>query len=177
MKIFAETNRFFLREIIEKDVNDLYELDADPEVHKYLGNHPVQSIDQSKEIIKHIRKQYQENGIGRWAIIDKSSKEFIGWTGLKYEQNVRAFNYYDLGYRLKRKYWGKGIATETAIASLKYGFTTLNLNEICAAAHIDNIASNIILTKTGLKFIEAFEFEDITWNWYQIKKSHWLKRD
>ena len=49
MKVFAETERFFLREIIEKDVNDLYELDSDPEVHKYLGNHPVQNIDQSKK--------------------------------------------------------------------------------------------------------------------------------
>ena len=130
-----------------------------------------------KKIIEHIRKQYDENGIGRWAIIDKSSHDFIGWTGLKYEQNIREeLNYYDLGYRLKRKYWGKGIATETATASLKYGFTTLNLKEICAAADIENIASNKILTKIGLEFLETFEFDGTTCNWYQLKKSDWEKR-
>ena len=54
-------------------------------------------------MISFIRAQYVKNGIGRWAIIDKNTEDFIGWTGLKYEQNLRKeFNYYDLGYRLKK---------------------------------------------------------------------------
>jgi RimJ/RimL family protein N-acetyltransferase len=174
MKIFSETQRLILREIVEADLIGLYELDSDPEVHRYLGKNPVQNIDQSKEIIKYIRQQYEENGIGRWAIIDKETKEFIGWSGLKYEKSLRKnFNYYDLGYRLKRKFWGKGIATETAIESLKYGFTVLNLKEICAAAQIENISSNKILQKIGLKFIETFVFDGIKCNWYKIEKSDW----
>ena len=176
MEIFVETQRLILREIVEGDLIDLYELDSDPEVHKYLGNKPVQNIEQSKEIIKHIRQQYEENGIGRWAIIDKLTNEFIGWSGLKYETMLinKQNGYYDLGYRLKRKYWGKGIATETALESLKYGFTVLNLKEICAAAHVENIASNQILRKIGLKFIENFEFDGANCNWYKIEKTDWL---
>ncbi len=113
MKIFVKTRRLILREIIEDDLIGLYELDSDPEVHRYLGNNPVQNIDQSKEIIKFIHQLYEETGIGRWAIIDRETKEFIGWSGLKYEKSLRKkFNYYDLGYRLRRKYWGKGIATK-----------------------------------------------------------------
>jgi len=59
MEIFVETQRLILRDIVEGDLIDLYELDSDPEVHKYLGNKPVQNIEQSKEIIKHIRQQYE----------------------------------------------------------------------------------------------------------------------
>lgn len=172
MKIFVETKRLVLREIVEDDFADFYELDADPEVHKYLGNNPVQNIEQSKEMIKNIRKQYIEFGLGRWAIIDKLTNDLIGWSGLKYE--TMAINnqngYYDLGYRLKRKYWGNGIATEAALESIKYGFSVLNLKEICAAAHVENIGSNKILQKVGLKFMETFEFEGEKCNWYKIEK-------
>ena len=113
MKIFAETERLILREILPTDVEGMYELDSDPEVHKYLGNKPVTSREQTVDVIHFIRQQYVDNGIGRCAIIDKKSNEFIGWTGLKlvtYKTNHHT-NYYDLDYRLIKKYWGKGIAT------------------------------------------------------------------
>ena len=127
-------------------------------------------------MIDFIRNQYVVNGIGRWAIIDKKTNDFIGWTGLKFEQGLREnFSYYDLGYRLRKKYWGKGIATESAIQSLKYGFENLDLKEIGAAADVDHLVSNKILKKIGLKFIETFEFEGSTCNWYNLKKSDWLK--
>lgn len=78
-------------------------------------------------------------------MVNKQYGEFLGWMGLKYETKVRkSFNYYDLGYRFKKKYWGQGIATETAQASLKHGFDTLGLTKICAAVEVSHIASNTI---------------------------------
>lgn len=175
MKIFLETDRFLLREIVEADAQDMFELDSDPLVHKYLGNKPITHISQAEEIVQYVRNQYKENGIGRWAIMDKVTQDFIGWTGLKYEDYVRKdFDYYDIGYRLKKKYWGKGIATETALASMEYGFKQLNLEEIFGGAHIDNIASNVILKKIGLQFIEVFDYEDMPHNWYGVKREKWL---
>ncbi|HET7116151.1 MAG TPA: GNAT family N-acetyltransferase [Hanamia sp.] len=76
MKIFAETERLILREILPTDVEGMYELDADPEVHKYLGNKPVTSREKTVDVINFIRQQYIDNGTGRWAIIDKKSNEF-----------------------------------------------------------------------------------------------------
>jgi len=176
MSIHLETERFILRDIEFTDIKGIYELDSDPEVHKYLGNKPIKTLEEAENSIQYIRKQYEENGLGRWAIIDKQTNDFVGWTGLKYEQNLRPnLPYYDLGYRLKRNYWGKGIATETAIASLKYGFTKLALTQICAAADVDNVASNRILTKVGLSFVETFLYEEIPVNWYKITNTEWLK--
>ena len=73
MKIFAETDRLILREILPTDIDGMYELDSDPEVHRYLGNQPVTNKDQVVEVINFIRQQYIDNGIGRWAIIDKKT--------------------------------------------------------------------------------------------------------
>ena len=84
MKIFAETKRLILREILLTDIDGMFELDSDPEVHRYLGNKPVSDKDQIIKVINFIRQQYLDNGIGRWAIIDKKTNNFIGWTGLKF---------------------------------------------------------------------------------------------
>lgn len=175
MKIFAETQRLILREVLPADLDGFYELDSDPEVHRYLGNNPVKDKEKLRDIITFIRQQYAENGIGRWAIIDKSTHSFIGWTGLKLVRETvnNHTNHYDLGYRLIRKYWGQGIATEAAIASLKYGFEKLNLQEIYAAAHVDNTASNRILQKAGFTFIETFRYEQEINNWYKIAIGEW----
>nr|WP_245402681.1 GNAT family N-acetyltransferase [Pontibacter sp. E15-1] len=160
-----------MREILESDAQDIFELDSDPEVHTYLGNKPIKSIEEAQGIVNYIREQYKENGIGRWAVIDKKTHEFLGWSGLKYEKVLRKnFPYYDVGYRLKKQYWGKGVATETAVAALAYGFQKLHLPEIYAAAHVENIASNKILQKIGMKFIETFECDGVLNNWYKIER-------
>lgn len=107
MEIKFETKRFFLRRITLEDVNDFFELDSDPEVHKYLGGKPVTEISQSETMVKDVLAQYERNGIGRLAVIDKNTGDFIGWSSLKLEDAIRDYNYYDIGYRLKQKYWGK----------------------------------------------------------------------
>lgn len=175
MKIFAETKRLILREVIPSDVEGFYELDTDPLVHQYLGNKPLTNKQQCKDIIDFIREQYLKFGIGRWAIIEKSSNNFIGWTGLKFvnEPINQESNYYDLGYRIIRKHWGRGFATESAIASLNYGFNQLELVNIYASAHINNIASNRILTKLDFKLLNTFHFDNAFHNWYCISKDEW----
>ncbi len=175
MKIHIETERLIIRDLEEFDAKGIFELDSDPKVHAFLGKNTIKTIKEAEGVINLMRRHYVENGIGRWAIVDKKTNDFIGWTGLKYEQKLREkFSYYDLGYRLRSKYWGKGIATEAAIECLKYGFDKLNLDEICAAVNIDNLASDKILRKIGLRFIETFEFEGIHCNWYKIKKLEWV---
>jgi len=172
MKIFVESERLILREILPTDIDGLYRLDSDPEVHRYLGNKPVTDKDQIIERINFIRQQYIDNGIGRWAIIDKKTKNFIGWTGLKFvtELTNNHKNYYDLGYRLIKEYWGQGIATEAAIASLNYAFNELKVDEIFAIADCENEGSNKILKKVGLNFIEKFYLDGIEHNWYKIER-------
>lgn len=170
MSTKLETKRLKLRPIAEADAQDFFELDSNPEVHKFLGNNPVSSIEQSKAMITAILEQYKTFGLGRLAIVLKDTNEFIGWAGVKFEQNLRKeFDYYDIGYRLKQQFWGKGYATEAALASLDYGFNQLQLKEICAAADLDHIASNAILKKIGMQPSGTFEYEGSLCNWYTHK--------
>ncbi len=175
MKIFVETTRFIMRELMDEDAFGMYALDSDPEVHKYLGNNPITSMQQAEEIINHVRQQYAANGIGRWAVVDKVNGAFIGWSGLKWETNLRSgSSYYDLGYRLRKEYWGQGFATKSARESLKYGFNSMSLEEIGAAAHIENIASNTILQKLGFVSTETFQHHEATVNWYTLNRRSWI---
>ena len=83
--------------------------------------------------------------------------------------------FYDIGYRFIPQYWGKGYASESAFATLDFGFNKLNIEIICGAAEIENIASNKILQKIGLKFINEFDFEGVKANWYELKNRDYEK--
>lgn len=172
MNVKLETKRLILRPITLDDVEDFYEMDSNPKVHRYLGNNPVTSLAQSEAMVKAILQQYKDYHIGRLAVIKKDTNEFLGWSGLKFERTLRKeFDYYDLGYRFKEQHWGNGYATETAIASLNYGFKDLKLKEICAAADVNHIASNTILKKIGLQPSGTFEYEGDLCNWYTLKNN------
>ncbi|WP_299128441.1 GNAT family N-acetyltransferase [uncultured Winogradskyella sp.] len=169
MNTIIETKRLILRPVSMADAQDFYEMDSNPNVHKYLGNNPIKTIGQSKLWIEDILEQYQEFNIGRLAVIKKDTNEFLGWSGLKYERQLREeFNYYDIGYRFKEKHWGNGYATESAIASLQFGFNDLKLKKICAAADVNHTASNHILKKIGLQHSGTFTYENERCNWYVI---------
>ncbi|WP_412561236.1 GNAT family N-acetyltransferase [Winogradskyella sp. MIT101101] len=169
MNIKLETKRLILRPINKNDAHNFYEMDSNPRVHIYLGNNPVTSIEQCKSKIEGVLQQYKDFGVGRLAMERKDTGEFIGWSGLKFERELRKeFDYYDLGYRLKEEFWGNGYATEAAIASLDYGFNDLKLKEICAAADVNHIASNTILKKIGMQPSGTFEYEGDLCNWYKL---------
>lgn len=178
LKISIETERLILRELLPTDVDSIFELDSDPEVHRYIGNKPVTTKEHVVDIINILRKQYKDNGTGRWAVIVKKTNVIMGWSGLKFmtEKTNNHVNYYDPGYRLKTEFWGQGYATETAIAFLEHAFEKLNTQEVYAMANVENNGSNNVLIKAGLKLIETFDFEGILHNWYKIEKKEYEKQ-
>lgn len=168
-KIIINTPRLALREIVEDDAQGIFDLDSDPQVHRYLGNKTISHIAEAEDVIKFIQKQYKELGIGRWAVIHKDTGAFVGWAGLKYvtEEYNGYTNYYDLGYRLLRKFWGQGYATEAAEACLHYGYKEMKLEKIYAAADVNNNASNHILQKIGLSRRNQFLWGRQWCYWYE----------
>lgn len=159
------------------DVEPMFELDSDLEVLKYIHVPPVRSRSEIEQKINQVHGQYQTKGVGRLAIIRKSDDSFLGWAGLKYETEIREFPYYDLGYRLLRKYWRNGYGLQAAQLTLDYGFNVLKLEKICAAADIDNEGSNKILNRIGLNQKESFQFEGIDCNWYELKRIEYDQRN
>jgi len=127
----------------------MMELSSDPEVIRYTGDEPVHTIKQAETIIRDkLIAQYEKYRMGRFSVYLKDGT-YIGWCGLRHFPD---HNEVDLGYRLMKKYWGKGYATEAAEACLKYGFETLKLKHIIAKAMPENIFSLKVMIKLGMTF-------------------------
>lgn len=174
MSIYIETKRLILREFIETDVINLFKLDSNPIVHKYLGNNPAKNEEECFKYIQDCIKRYKTDGICRLALIEKETNTFIGWSGLRFIDNYtfnNHTNFYDVGYRLMPEFWNKGYATESGKAAVKYGFETMKLKSIYGLTHIKNEASHQALLKIGLNFIEDFYYkkDDIQVRWYKIE--------
>jgi ribosomal-protein-alanine N-acetyltransferase len=171
MKKSIETERLLLREFLFSDVDGMFELDSNPNVHRFVGKKPVKHIDESRAYIENIQGQYQKNGIARWAVILKETNEFIGWSGIKLITNEinNHQNFYEIGYRFIEKHWGKGYATEAGKAFVDYAFNEMKVEALYAYADEGNENSRKILEKLGLRYVNSFEYEEELEVWYELK--------
>jgi len=150
MKIALETKRLVLKFLEPSDLENLFALRSDPDVMKYIGDGSVHTEEKVKDFLLNVLIPYQEkHGTGFFAVFEKESWHFVGQAGLFH------LGFYDnqpdieLAYRLHKKYWGKGYATELAKALIPWGFEHLNISKIIAGAEIENIASQKVLLKAG----------------------------
>lgn len=174
MNIILETDRLLLRPLKISDADAMFTMDSNPEVHKYLWQKPSINIDETIKTIEYIQSQYAKNKIGRFATILKETGEFIGWTRIKYiDDHVENgnTNFFDYGYRLDQKFWNKGYASEVTPFWLEYGFKQMKIKKMNAYIHAENGASNKILSKFGMKFIEDYLDEGVIWKWWQMENS------
>jgi len=164
MEVIIETDRLLMRQFTISDTLLIYELNSDPEVTRFTLD-AVTDIRQAKKILEEsILPQYALFNHGRWAVLIKPHLEFIGWCGLKRrEQEI------DLGYRFMQKAWGKGYATESAFASIQYGFNKLQLNEIVGRSLPGNLASVRVLEKCGMQYRGEEVVEGLLHKTYDIR--------
>lgn len=177
MNPIIETERLYLREILPEDAPGMFEMDSDPEVHRFLGRSPVKCLAESMDDIQHIRQQYQDFGVARLAIIEKETDHFVGWGGLKFiTESMNGFqNFHDLGYRLIRRYWGMGYAKESAKGVIRYAFEDLQLPVIYAIADLEHKASRNVLESSGFSFVNSFEYDGDPHAWYTLQNVILLK--
>ena len=172
IKLITETPRLILREFALDDAKSMWELNSDPEVIKYTGDPPFASVEKAREFLLNY-KDYEKNGFGRWAVITKASNSFIGWCGLKLNEQ----NLVDLGFRFFRKEWNKGYATEAAEACLEHGFLKLNLNEIIGRVASENKASIKVLEKLSMDYWKNDSCKGIEDSlYYRITKEQYLQK-
>ena len=165
MKKILETDRLLLREFEIGDAESFYELNLNPNVIKYTGNSAFKDINDAKTFLENY-SDYQRNGFGRWAVINKSTLQFIGWCGLKYDETLDET---DIGFRFFEHFWNRGFATESAKACIDYGFEILNLKTIVGRAMKENTASIKVLEKIGLQYKKGFDFDGQEGVIYTIK--------
>ncbi|RZJ74634.1 MAG: N-acetyltransferase [Flavobacterium sp.] len=149
-----ETERLYLREMTSADAESLYQLNLDPEVIKFTGDAAFTSIEEAALFIDNYN-HYKKYGFGRWAVIEKSTGEFLGWCGLKYSEDKKEF---DIGFRFFKIYWNNGYATESARACVEIGFTKFGIPTIVGRAMTENSGSVKVLINIGLSYRNDFDF-------------------
>lgn len=144
-----KTERIKLRTFQLKDLENLYRLDSNPLVMKYISNGVPSSRDRVQEVLNLIISRYDEwKKYGIWAAELISDSSFIGWFALK---PLPKLGEIEVGYRLLPEHWGKRLATEGTRDLIKYGFEKCELEKIVAITNPQNLASQKVLLKCGLK--------------------------
>lgn len=154
MKMIIETDRLLIREFVEDDAEAFFSFNSDPEVMRFTGEPPSTSVDLVKKQIRDY-PDYRLHGYGRWAVVYKPDRRVVGFNGLKFLEDLQEV---DLGYRLRSDYWGRGIATESSMAVLRYGFEDLGLKRIIGLVLPENLASIRVLEKIGMRFDGMIDF-------------------
>ena len=172
--VHITTDRLILRDLIDDDCDAMHDMDSHPLLIEATGEHIPSDKSETLKHIRNIRKQYEANGFGRYAVILKDTEEFLGWAGLKLEKNVNGHEtFIDLGYRLLPRFWGKGYATEAGRALVSYGFEVLKVDRICAYVESNNHASRRVAEQCGLRVTGGFEGERMREWWLELDKSEY----
>ena len=160
MQVLLETERLVLRRFTLDDVDNLVELDSDPDVmHFITGGRATPRAEIEQDILPHVLRYYEDGDrYGFWAAIEKSTGTFLGWFHFRPAEG-RPSDEPELGYRLRRSAWGQGYATEGSRALIHKGFTELGVRRVVAETMVVNTASRRVMEKAGLTLVRTFQQE------------------
>jgi len=148
----AETPRLRLEPWRPDHAAGLAEVNADPEVLRYINAGIPLTRSQSDIVSTRVSEHWRAYGFGLWAVVQKASADMIGFAGLCHPLWFPAWaDAVEVGWRLRRDAWGNGYATEAAGAALDEGFGALGLDEIVAFIHPDNLRSAAVADRLGMR--------------------------
>lgn len=157
MRTTIETERLILRPFTLDDAEAWLPLITLPEIIRYTGDIPVSTLDEAREILRtRPLRDYAVHGYGRMAVIEKCSGRLVGFSGLKYLEDLGEV---DVGYRFLPDCWGKGYATESARALMAQGVREHGAKRIVGMVHPENAASGRVLEKLGLVYERPLELD------------------
>ena len=147
------TQRLILRQWNDSDLPIFAEINADPAVMKYY--HSTLSENESNAMAGKLKALITERSWGFWAVETKKENEFIGFVGLhKPAYDLPVTPCIEIGWRLGKKHWGKGYATEAAFQALNFAFEELKLNEIYSFTSLVNKQSWSVMKRLKMKNLE-----------------------
>ena len=149
------TARMVLRRFTSNDVDLLVELDSDIEVMRFLTGRTTDREEVRDVWMPRILAAYRRHpGFGRWAAQSRDTGEFLGWFGLRIDSDADPSEV-ELGYRLRRAAWGRGLATEGGRVLVDYAFSHPQVRRIFAETMSVNTGSRRVLEKLGLSHVRT----------------------
>ena len=174
-KYLFTSSRLGFRTWTSNDIEEMCLLNSDIDVMKFFPSLP--SKKQTLDFISRMQDQFSEKGFCYFPVDDLKTNRFIGFIGLS-TQNFKS-NFtpcVDIGWRLKKEYWGKGLATEGAKECLEFAKNNLKLQSIYAMASKINLRSVMVMEKIGMSHIKDFDHPKLI-NTPELKKCVLYKID
>jgi RimJ/RimL family protein N-acetyltransferase len=148
--IELETARLKLRRWRDADRAPFAALNADPAVMEFFP--ATQSREASDASIDAWQAQLESRGWSNWAVELVESGAFIGFVGLSVPRRVLPCSpCVEVGWRLARRFWGRGLASEAARAALGAGFERIGLTEIVSFTALGNARSRAVMERIGMQ--------------------------
>ena len=149
------TSRLVLRPFRDDDAGPLHRILGEKDFLRYFPNPAAPPIDRVETYIENQLRHWQEHEYGRWAVEKSDTEGLIGWNGLQYLPDTDEI---EIGYILAKPFWNQGLTTEAAIEGLRFAFEVLKLEEIVAIVHPENLASQRVAEKLGMRFTRQAEY-------------------
>lgn len=143
----TETERLFVRHVGPDDLDAFADLFANEEVMEYSSG--IKSRAEVKVWMEMQREQNSTKRRGAFAVVCKETGEALGYAGLFFFPNLNGRPETEIGYRLRRQFWGRGFATEAADGVLRYALRTLRLARVVALIDPGNVGSARVASKLG----------------------------
>ena len=158
MPTTIDTPRLLLRPFTIDDAAAYWPLVSLPDVLRYTGEQARTSLEEARQVLlTRPLHDYQAHGYGRMACIEKTSGRLVGFSGLKFVDDLQEV---DVGYRFLPDCWGKGYATESARALMAQGRAICGITRIIGLVQPANGASSRVLEKLGLAYERTFDPND-----------------
>ena len=164
------TDRLVLRPFTPDDAPVLHRLAAAPGVMQYFPTPEPPDLARVERLIARQSAEWEERGYAWWAVTLPASDTLLGWCGLQYLPDTDET---EVGYLLGREYWGHGYATEAARASVAFGFEHFDFVEIIGITHPENVASQNVLKKCGMRFTAATRYFNMDCYRFAVKRADW----
>ena len=144
------TSRLDLRPVRPDDLDHFAPMDADPEVMRYIADGRPRTREQAAAGVDRIARTWREHGFGIFTTTVRDTCAVAGWVGLAIPAFLpEVLPAVEIGWRLRRDFWGHGYATEGARAVLRWAFQDRDLDRLISIRHVDNIASGRVMEKLG----------------------------
>jgi RimJ/RimL family protein N-acetyltransferase len=158
LRFSLSSPRLRLRPWQDEDLPAFAALNADPEVMEHMPK--CLTREESDALAGRIREGIDRLGFGLWAVEVFGVADFIGFTGLSVPSYETHFTpCVEIGWRLARKFWGFGYATEAARLALDYGFREVKLDQIVSFTFVGNVRSRKVMERLGMTYSPDDDFD------------------
>ncbi len=154
-EVLLTTPRLVLRSWRPDDLPAFAELNADPEVMRYLGD--ALSSEQATELAEGIHERFLQRGFGMLPVERRSDGAFLGICGINY---TPWYPDEEIGWRFAREHWGHGYATESAAAWMEWAFAELGIPRLISVTDLPNEASIAVMRRLGMTFDHEADLDD-----------------